>query len=113
MSDVLEWLKAGKYLPAQFRDFHDQKDLFKAIGARVDKAIAKDPGHHLRDVSWVQSHIYTVDYFLWFMGMHGWTLQRSRAKIDFGDLDEWIAKAAKQREATAIELIDLMESGKL
>lgn len=42
---------------------------------------------------------YAIDWFLWFMAQHGWTLQRSRAKgVEFFDLSE---RCAEMRNADA------------
>lgn len=69
------WLESGEFLPEFMRDFHDQKDLFKAI-------------HKLygSDLSWVGAHVYTVDRFLWYMASRGYVLRKSRRKIDFRPL---------------------------
>ena len=72
------WLKDHLYLPSFMRDFHDQKDLFKTI----------DHFWNPKDVSWVQAHIYVIDYFLRFMAVHGYILQRCRKKIAFQDIEE-------------------------
>jgi hypothetical protein len=95
MSSVREWLKSGGYLPGFLRDFHAQKDVFKWID-RQD--IRKDDG---RDVpNWIAAHIYTIDIFLWFMALHGYTLQRSRVRVPFEDLHAKIA-ALKAEDAAA------------
>lgn len=68
---VKRGLRNGKYLPKKLRDFHDQKDLFKAIHGTFEQS----PGH---EVNWIDGHVYTVDVFLWVMAAHGYTLQKSR-----------------------------------
>ncbi|WNN42845.1 hypothetical protein [Winslowiella toletana] len=81
MSDKLvEWLKSGEYLPPEFRDFHNQKDLFKAMHNTIHNA--NDNGNP-RD-----GHIYVVDTFLWYMARCGYTLQRSRKALPFRDMDD-------------------------
>jgi hypothetical protein len=75
------YVESGKHLPEFMRDFHDQKDLFKAIHHTYAK---DDPEAKMPD--WRQAHCYTVDWFLWFMGLRGYTLQKSRAKVDFRPL---------------------------
>lgn len=81
-----EWLKSGDYLPKPLRDFHDQKDVFKAM-----HEIVNVEGHdYAKSVNWIAGQCYVIDIFLWFMARRGWTLQRSRAKIEFLDLDESI-----------------------
>jgi hypothetical protein len=91
-SALEEWMKAGQYLPPALRDFHDQKDVFKAMHDIVDVN-----GHeYAKSVSWRDGQCYVIDIFLWFMAKRGYTLQRSRAKLPFNDLDEDVA-AARER----------------
>jgi len=92
-----EWLKSGGYLPPPMRDFHNQKDLFKAI-----HEIINVPGHgYAGSVNWRMGQCYVIDIFLWFMARRGYTLQRSRAKLPFRDLQEDVAEARTQRIAAA------------
>nr|DAF30632.1 MAG TPA: hypothetical protein [Caudoviricetes sp.] len=77
---LVEWLKSGEYMPKEFRDFHAQKDLFKAM-------------HHIirnadENGNWRDGHIYVVDTFLWYMARCGYTLQRSRKKVEFRNIQE-------------------------
>lgn len=89
MSDKLaEWLQSGEYMPPEFRDFHNQKDLFKAMHNTIHNA--NDNGNP-RD-----GHIYVVDTFLWYMARCGWTLQRSRKAVPFRDVDDDIHKCKKE-----------------
>lgn len=100
-----DWRQSGAYLPAPIRDFHDQKDLFKAMDEVRERSIAKNGGLHMRDLNWSDAHVYTVDVFLWVMAGHGYTLQRSRRRFAFGDLYEFMG-AAKRRwqESAALAL---------
>ncbi len=88
------WIDAERHLPAELRDFHDQKDLFKTIhdnlGASADDMI--------KDITWPQGQVYVIDVFLWFLAHHGYTLQRSRAKVQFLNLTQTLA-AGRQRRA--------------
>ena len=80
--NLKEFLDSGQYLPEPLKDFHDQKHVFKAIHTFVSK-------HDVMPrLTWVDAHMYTIDVFLWFMAKRGWTLQRSRQKIEFFDLQE-------------------------
>lgn len=63
-----------KMLPYFMRDFHDQKDLFKSIETLYSKSENKMPGN------WIDNHVFTIDWFLWFMADHGYTLQKYRGK---------------------------------
>ncbi len=94
---VKDLLFDQKYLPRELRDFHDQKDLFKTI----DNWISKHPKHESsveREIpSWIDAHIYTIDYFLRFMAFHGFLLKRTKTKkYVFGDL--WAEISAFKKE---------------
>lgn len=89
MSKVDKWLESGKYLPEFMRDFHDQKDLFKAIQEVADNS--KENGNHYLTATWVENQVYTVDIFLWVMAKRGYTLQRSRAKLEFSCIGDFVS----------------------
>lgn len=96
------WVREGGHLPPFLRDFHDQKDVFKVIQAwanPVDRAEPPDPHYH---VTWVQGHTYTIDTFLRFMAFHGFTLQRTRKRLDFCDIGESV-DAMKDRAAADLK----------
>lgn len=97
MNEPLQnWLKSGKYLPEVIRDFHDAKDVFKTMHAIVNVDNNTEAGK----VNWIMGQCYVIDIFLWFMARRGYTLQRSRAKLDFVDLDADV-KAVKHGELKA------------
>ena len=77
------WSEDGKHLPTFLRDFHNQKDLFKSMMVYFDNS--EDC-----PVSWVDGHVYTIDWFLWFMAAHGYKLQKARADVEFLDIDTTI-----------------------
>lgn len=88
-----EFLDSGEYLPEFMRDFHDQKLLFKFLGEMVHNA--KDKADSIGEMQlsrlpdWIAAQIYTIDFFLWTMARHGYTLQKSRRHIDdFSDIEE-------------------------
>ena len=76
------WLHSKKYLPEFMRDFHDQKDLFKAMHTLYS-------GSESLKMTWVDGHIYVIDCFLWFMASRGYTLQKSRVLLDFKPLPNY------------------------
>lgn len=82
LQQLTAWRKAGKHLPRFMRDFHDQKALFKTVHALTGDP---DPANPL-PVTWVNAQIYVIDYFLWCMARHGYTLQKSRANMPFEDI---------------------------
>ena len=100
-SDELRaWLATGQYLPNVMRDFHDQKDLFKALHDTVNV----EKHSYCGDVSWAKGQCYTVDIFLWWMASHGYTLQKSRHKKKFRNIHQTVegARAARIDAAKAI-----------
>jgi hypothetical protein len=79
MGKLDAWRNSGKYLPEPLRDFHAQKDFFKAMhhAYREDDPRGEMP-------TWVTGHIYTVDWFLWYIAARGYTLQKTRTQgIEF------------------------------
>jgi hypothetical protein len=92
--ELRAWVDSYKHLPPFLRDFHDQKDVFKLVGGGQSLDPAKE------EISWLEGHCYTIDKFLWVMGMHGYTLQKCRAKKPFPDIHDAIqAKYDKETEA--------------
>jgi len=77
-----QWLESGEYLPEFLRDFHDQKDLFKCMHYHFDGQGAKDMPN------WRDGHIYTIDWFLWYVARRGYTLQKSRKNVEFKEFDK-------------------------
>lgn len=95
MDSLETWMRSGEYLPPPIRDFHDQKDLFKAIHALVDVE-----GHGLaKSVDWVTGQCYVIDVFLWFMARRGYTLQRSRKRLGFRSLADDLDPDKARRDA--------------
>lgn len=91
---VQAWRAEGRNLPKFMRDFHDQKDLFKAVHETINVE-----GHeYAKDISWVAGHCYAVDIFLWFMAKHGYTLQRSPRNLPFTGIHETISEAKEARD---------------
>jgi hypothetical protein len=98
--EFTEWMESGKYLPPVLRDFHDQKDFFKFIDMKVGKRREKEaagghPDTYLDGYNWVMLHVLTIDFVLWFLALHGYTLQRSRRRFPFR---QWSALDKEARE---------------
>ncbi len=90
--EMRQWLNSQGNLPDFMRDFHDQKDLFKSM-FRMWQEQAKES---IPNVVWTDAMVFTVDFFLWFMAMHGYTLQRTRKKgIQFYSIIETVKHANK------------------
>ena len=88
-----KWREEGKHLPDFLRDFHDQKDLFKYLHDALDIE-----GHAMvKDINFTQGHAYVIDIFLFVMAKYGYTIQKSRAKQNFGDLESVIKENNNRR----------------
>ncbi len=83
-----QWMNEGKYLPDFFRDFHDQKNIFKCMHQKYE---SDENENKLDDMpNFVNGMIYTVDWFLWYMGRRGYTLQKNRTKnIEFEEFEQF------------------------
>lgn len=86
----LEWRESGEHLPEFMRDFHDQKSLFKALSSSFGNA--EDCPLSFRD-----GQIYTIDWFLWFMAIHGYKLTKTTAKVECKDIEVAIKKSWNYR----------------
>ncbi len=86
---LIEWLQSGEYLPGFLRDFHDQKDVFKAMHDTIWNA---NENGNARD-----GHIYVIDTFLWYMARCGYTLQKSRKNVEFKDMQDDIERSKEWR----------------
>lgn len=96
--DSKEWVKTGEHLPEPLRDFFFCGYLFQWIDTAVEEK-NKDR------VKWecfqlpgaIAAHIYTVDFFLLFMGRFGYTLQKEqRNDVEFYDLEKTIGEFKKE-----------------
>lgn len=95
--DIDEY-RRGLHLPPEFRDFHDQKDLFKQIGNREING---------KEITWVDGHVYTIDFFLWIMAKYGYELRRTKRRVKRED----IAEAIRQRREAEAEIFRQMLNG--
>ena len=97
MDKLSEWLTSGEYLPLFMRDFHDQKDVFKAMHNTITNA--NDNGNP-RD-----GHIYVIDTFLWYMARCGYTLQRSRKGVPFKDMQNDIDRYNREMADSFLKIL--------
>lgn len=98
-----------KILPDCLKDFHDQKDVFKAIHQLYNGGETPIPGPN----SWVDNHIFVMDYFLWFMARHGYRLQRFKSRhFEQTDLQETIEGFAKQRADSFADMLKNFKDSK-
>lgn len=91
-------------MPDCLQDFHDAKDLFKALWRScVSDEDKKD--YLFRGLNWQSTMVFTMDKFLWFMAQHGYVLRRSRHQREFRDL---AATIEADREASGEALRKLL-----
>lgn len=107
MPDALDaWMKSGAYLPDVLRDFHDQKDVFKAMHNLQQPKGPSDLEAGAFALDFVTGQCYVIDRFLWFMARRGYTLQRSRARLPFRDLQADVKAATEKRNAHDMALLE-------
>lgn len=92
------------HLPSFMRDFHDQKTLFSYIHQLINKDGKQD--HILDQVSWIDAHIYVTDYFLKEMFRYGFSLQKSRAKQEFSDIQDDLAEFRRNRHNAFAKMLE-------
>ena len=95
-----DFMDSGKYLPSPLRDFHDAKDVFKLIHRVFGGKSEGIFKYYNSEITWISGQCYVIDWFLWFMAQRGWTLQRSRLKLDYRDLVAEI-KQMKEEDSKA------------
>jgi len=93
LQGLKDYLKSGKYLPDFLQDFHDQKLFFK----RLDEVVQSRNDNYTKDLNWISAQVYTIDVFLHFMAVHGYTLQKSRKKVEFFDIYTELSEFEKKR----------------
>lgn len=96
--DATPWLKSGEYLPEFLRDHHDAKDFFKALDEVSERSKANG-NRYIDGVSWMAAQVFTIDIFLWMAARNGYTLQRSRKRVHFNDVGDFVGSAKRRREA--------------
>lgn len=95
------YMSKDEHLPEFMKDFHDQKDLFKTMYDQF-----KDSHDVLDNVNWVDAHQFTIDVFLWWMGRHGYKLQKSRTKnIEFNNPLDTIKHFTDIRKGKSTKLL--------
>lgn len=102
--DYQQYNQEQKNLPDFMKDFHDQKDLFKCI---QDWAARRETFKDLPN-SWADNHVFVIDYFLWFMSIHGYKLQKIKSDIDFCDIHKTVSDFTDKR----VKSLSLILQGK-
>lgn len=97
-----EYRESLDYLPDFLKDFHDQKDAFKC----VHETIRIENHDYCKDISWVEGQCYVIDIFLWWAARYGYKLQKTKANVEFRDLDEDI----RANNSSAMEAMKVMFS---
>lgn len=87
-----KWRDAKRHLPAFLKTYEGQKLFFEMVHEIT--RVPEDDQAGLRktlSVDVPQAHCYVIDRLLWCLARHGWTLQRSRANVQFDSLDAHLA----------------------
>jgi hypothetical protein len=100
-ASVDAWLKSGKHLPLPLRDFHDQKEVFKAMHERIPE----DIDSLVKRPTWIEGQCYVIDTFLWFMARRGYTLQKTRKRLEFRDLGEDVHASTEARNKSVARAV--------
>ena len=107
-----DFLKNGKYLPLFMRDFSKQILLFELISKGVRKQQSEPLGYlYFEGFSSRLFHILVIDHFLHFMARHGYTLQKSRQKINFKDIYDSLDIYEKEYQEAKLERIRILIEG--
>jgi hypothetical protein len=85
-----QWREDMQHLPEFMRDFHDQKNLFKALSCSFENA-------NECPINFMDGQIYTIDWFLWFMAIHGYKLTKTTANVEHRDIDEAVNQGRNYR----------------
>jgi len=100
-SNLKNWLESLEYLPKFLRDFHDQKDIFKVI-------------HHIYSgnsgteemPNWISAHMYTIDWFLWYMASRGYTLQKCKKNLEFKNMEDDLKSLEEVKHEMFSQMLD-------
>lgn len=98
-----QYTESSAYLPSFLRDFHNQKSLFKIIWCRTN--LSSFP-KEIQTLGWVNFHILIIDLFLWWMAKRGYTLQRSRQKVEFLDLQQDIEEYKNEESEAFMKFLE-------
>ena len=101
MKSINDWIESEQHLPTWLRDFHDQKDVFKACERLMGRpnSVSGNDG-----ISWADGHIFTIDRFLRFMALHGYALKKVRK--DTPRIEDTVDECSKARSAEFLALLD-------
>lgn len=108
LNKINAWREDGKHLPPFMRDFHDQKDLFKWMHHIVSKNNADKADYEKLEMNFRDMHLFTVDFFLWFMAQHGYTLQKTKKKLDFYDIEKTVGDYREQSMEQSANVLKAM-----
>ena len=94
--NFIKWIESKKYLPKFLRDFHDQKDLFKVMQV---KFVEKQWDSKFEETPTFQQCQIITEFFLMFMAAHGYTLQKTKTKVEcsFDNVQDTIDNFKKEQ----------------
>lgn len=100
-NDIKNWRENNAHLPEFLKDFHNQKEFFNLIF----DTMAIDELDPLKDINSLQAHVLTLDVVLWKLAQYGYTLQKSRVKKDFDDIEQAISQNSKRRQEQFLQVL--------
>ena len=99
---VAEWLRAEEHLPYFLKDFHDQKVVFREL-----EEWGRNPSRPaLYEVPAVCAQLYVMDVLLPWLAHHGYTVQRTRARLPFYNLSDTLRASRERFSARFARIFD-------
>lgn len=96
-----DWRKEGKHLPKFLRDFHDQKAFFQFLHEFNPTSEIE----MLKNIDEVKGHVYSLDILLYTLARFGYTLQKSKVKLEFDDLDKMVEEYTAERRKKFFDIL--------
>lgn len=75
-----KYRKDGMYLPAEMRDFHFQKSMFKMLHSKYNIITG--------NLSWIGAHVFITDFIHHYLAYSGLVLRRARNNFEFKDIED-------------------------
>lgn len=75
-----KYRKDSMYLPAEMRDFHFQKSMFKMLHEKHSSRFG--------NLSWIGAHVFITDYIHHYLAYSGLVLRRARNNFEFKDIED-------------------------
>lgn len=97
-SNLERYLKDFKYLPVALRDFSVQKKLLKIL-------LEKSKNANL-NLTFMQMQVFAFDYFSHFLVYTGYTIQKSKQKLPFINMDKELEEYENKEKDLFLKLLN-------